>query len=104
NKTYVELGTPDVIGGARGMLDGFASIFGASPRVQIVISDEAKTYRPEMNWLSGQLVERFSVRSPDFTNFDKGDAVYRFFELFDLANVPAAETILSRAAAGETQL
>jgi hypothetical protein len=104
NKTYVDLGTPDVIGGARGMLDGFSSIFGASPRVHVVISDEAKTYRPEMNWLSGQLGERFSVRPPDFTNFDKGDAVYRFFELFDLANVPATETILARAAANEIQL
>ena len=30
-------------------------------------------------------------------NFNEGDAVYRFFELFDLENIPAAETIFQLA-------
>ncbi|GIT78145.1 MAG: hypothetical protein Ct9H300mP32_5270 [Verrucomicrobiota bacterium] len=33
-----------------------------------------------------------------FTNLSDGDAVYRFFELFDLPNVPAAELLFATAA------
>ena len=33
-----------------------------------------------------------------FTNLSDGDAVYRFFELFDLPNVPAAELLFTTAA------
>ena len=91
-----------VIGGADGMIQGFASIFGAAPNVHLVVSAEAATYRPEMAWLAEQLNPRggarFQVQSGDFTDFQTGDAVYRFFELFDLANIPSAETIFARAA------
>ncbi|MEW6304365.1 MAG: hypothetical protein AB1705_12885 [Verrucomicrobiota bacterium] len=87
-----------IIGGADGMLKGFASIFGGAPNVHIVVSEESATYRPEMEWLVSQLRdERFKVQSPDFTNFAEGDAVYRFFELFDLANVPISSRILELA-------
>ncbi len=47
NQTYSQMGFP-VLGGARGMLDGFASIFGDAPKVNIIVSEEAKTYGPEM--------------------------------------------------------
>ncbi|MCX7721821.1 MAG: hypothetical protein N2379_02005 [Verrucomicrobiae bacterium] len=89
-----------IIGGAKDMLDGFAAIFGDAPNVHIVVSDEAATYRPEMEWLAAQLGARFGVRDGSYTGFGDGDAVYRFFELFDLANVPAAKTIFDLAAAG----
>ena len=97
-----------VIGGADGMIQGFASIFGAAKDVHLVVSEEAATYRPEMAWLAEQLNPRgetkFHVRSGDFADFQTGDAVYRFFELFDLANVPAAETIFARAAEKEIRV
>jgi hypothetical protein len=82
-----------LIGGGQGMLDGFAGIFGDAARVHIVVSDEAAAYRPEMEWLSEQLNRdgrsKFKVQSSKFADFQAGDAVYRFFELFDLVNVAA---------------
>jgi hypothetical protein len=99
NQTYSAL--PDakpVLGGNDGMIRGFAGIFGDAPKVHIVVSDESDSYRPEMEWLCHQLPEgRFAVRAPNFTEFADGDAVYRFFELFDLANVPASGEIFARA-------
>src|SRR5205807_374793 len=77
-----------VIGRSDGMLRGFESIFGEPKRVHIVVSEESATYRPEMEWLAERLPgSKFKVQSSKFTDFAPGDAVYRFFELFDLANV-----------------
>lgn len=108
NQTYAssELRTPnsEVIGGERGMLDGFASIFSTAPRVHIVVSEEAATYRPEMEWLASKTGSRFAVHDSQFKDFADGDAVYRFFELFDLANVPNSGRILELAAAGKIGL
>lgn len=87
-----------LLGGADGMLKGFASIFGDAPRVHIIVSEEAATYRPEMEWLAKQLGPRFTVRDANFTDFAEGDAVYRFFELFDTANVPNSKKIFELAA------
>jgi hypothetical protein len=81
------------------MIRGFASIFGEAKHIHIVVSEEAKTYRPEMEWLSGQFPgSRCSVQDSDFSNFEEGDAVYRFFELFDLKNVGNATRIFELAA------
>src|SRR4051812_26702921 len=52
NQTYSKIGR-DVIGGANGMLDGFRTLLPDGG--DIVISEEASTYRPEMNWLAAQL-------------------------------------------------
>jgi len=88
NQTYTQMGT-EVVGGADGMLRGFASIFGEAPNVHIIISEESATYRPEMAWLAAQLNgDRFKVRDEKFNDLAEGDAVYRFFELFDAPNVP----------------
>ncbi len=90
--------SPEVIGGAAGMKDGFASIFGSAERVHLVVSEEAASYRPEMAWLAGQIPgSRFQVQSSAFSGFAAGDAVYRFFELFDLANVPSSGRIFELA-------
>lgn len=102
NQTYSTLGF-SVLGGGDGMIRGFESIFGDAARVQIIVSEESKTYRPEMEWLAGQVQSRaagsrFKVQGSEFTDFADGDAVYRFFELFDLANVPNAKTIFDQAA------
>ena len=97
NQTYSKLGA-QVVGGADGMLRGFAGIFGDAPRVHIVVSEEAATYRPEMEWLATQLgAAKFKVHDSKFTGFADGDAVYRFFELFDAPNVANAKQIFEFA-------
>lgn len=89
--------TPQLIGGADGMLKSFASIFGDAPHVRIIVSEESAGYRPEMEWLAAQLGPRFSVHDSQFTGFAPGDAVYRFFELFDVANVACAQPLFQLA-------
>jgi hypothetical protein len=92
NKAYAGLGF-DVLGGADGMLRGFSDIL---PGGDIVVSEEAATYRPEMEWLAGEL----NAGAPQWRVVDgsaRGDwqqRIYRFFELFDLANVPASSGIM----------
>ncbi|HSH16329.1 MAG TPA: hypothetical protein VLD18_09870 [Verrucomicrobiae bacterium] len=101
NKTYSE-GGDRVIGGTDGMLQGFEGIFGDAATVNLVISSESASYRPEMEWLAGQLTPgKFQVRDEHFQGFQPGNAVYRFFELFDLANIPAAEAIFEGARSGD---
>jgi hypothetical protein len=106
NQTYAAMqnGGSTLMGGAGGMMEGFAGIFDDAPAVHLVVSDEAHTYRPEMAWLAAQLGERFQMRDAQFTDFKDGDAVYRFFELFDLPNVPNAGTIMELALARRIQL
>jgi hypothetical protein len=93
-----------VIGGGDGMLKGFGSIFGDAERVHIIVSEEAATYRPEMEWLARQLGSRFVVRDASFADFRDGDAAYRFFELFDTANVPNAKKLFQLAAEKKIRL
>ena len=108
NRTYAALNpqpsTLNLLGGADGMLRGFESIFGGAKNVHVVVSEEAATYRPEMSWLSQQLGPRFTIRDSRFTEFADGDAVYRFFELFDLPNVPSAKAIFELAVAKRVRL
>ena len=102
NQTYSK---SEILGGADGMIRGFESIFGGSKQVHIVVSEESATYRPEMEWISKQVQgARCEVRDAKFTDFKDGDAVYRFFELFDLANVPNAKKIFELAAAKKIRL
>jgi hypothetical protein len=106
NRTYAAMqnGGPPLIGGANGMTDGFAGIFDDAPAVNIVVSDEAQTYRPEMNWLANQLGARFHVRDSRFADFKDGEAIYRFFELFDLPNIANSKQIIETALAGKIHL
>jgi hypothetical protein len=98
NQTYSRMGTT-VIGGEDGMVRGFASIFGDAPTVHAIISEEAATYRPEMAWMAQQIEgAKFKIQNSDFTDFTDGDAVYRFFELFDAANVASANKLFALAA------
>jgi len=109
NQTYSRLAESEkggtkstLLGGADGMLRGFDGIFGDAKQVHIIVSEEAKTYRPEMEWVAEQLnaqkQRQFTVQDASFTGFAPGDAVYRFFELFDLANVANAAQIFDLAA------
>lgn len=87
-----------VIGGANDMQTGFDSIFSQASRVHIVVSEEASAYRPEMEWLAHELgPDRFQVRDTQYVEFAPGDAVYRFFELFDLPQVASANRLFNAA-------
>lgn len=89
-----------VLGGGDGMFSGFAGIFDDAPNVHIMVSEEAATYRPEMAWMARQMdPARFKLADSNFEDASDGDAVYRFFELFDLANVPGSKRLFELAAA-----
>ena len=97
NRTYTEtLGDNKIIGGAKGMLEGFESIF--ADGADLVISEEASDYRPESEWLVQQLNlsgERWNIHSAENYQNDSDRSVYRFFELFDLPNLPGMENWLN---------
>ncbi len=103
DQTYSGLGD-NVIGGADGMLDGFHS--GLPHCGDIVISKEASTYRPEMEWMTARLKDRhcdceWRVVAAENYEPQGGRDVYRFFELFDLPNIPNIEKTLRAAAEGK---
>ena len=104
SKSEIRNQKSEIIGGADGMLRGFESIFGDAKYVHLVVSEESATYRPEMDWLAAQLGPRFSTRDSKFSDFADGDAVYRFFELFDLPNVSNAKKIFELAAEKKIRL
>jgi len=74
NQTYTGLGE-EVIGGAEGMLDGFANVLPDGG--EIVISAESATYRPEMEYLVRQLNVRFPERSWKVVSAEIGRASCR---------------------------
>jgi hypothetical protein len=104
NQVYANLGY-DVLGGASGMLDGFRSIL---PEGVIAVSKESETYRPEMLWLQRQLArlsgEHWQVVRAEDWNFLSGVPVYRFFELFDLKNLPSRKSLFQAARSGSLQI
>ena len=121
-QAYADLGWP-VVGGRDGMVEGFARMIrsvagreGHTP-LAIVVSEESKDYRPEMTWLAGRLRETGlpaeTVAPQDVTFTEEGlflanqqaiSALYRFFELFDLKNIPKSELILYAAKKGRVAL
>ncbi|HEY2341825.1 MAG TPA: hypothetical protein VGH90_02290 [Chthoniobacteraceae bacterium] len=97
NETYAGLGF-DVVGGAAGMVDGFRAILGDA--AEILVSQEAATYRPEMEWLARKTEGRLKVKSAEnYTppTAGKPATLYRFFELFDLPNIPGIQPTLDAA-------
>jgi hypothetical protein len=106
NQTYAASGS-EVIGGPDGMLDGFRSLLPTGG--DIVISKESATYRPEMNWIAGQLNrDRLGLewRVADAEAYEPraGRNVYRFFELFDLPNIPLISELMNAAKNGSVQV
>ena len=121
---YSDLGYAPV-GGPDGMARGFAgmirSVAGSNdPNLAIIVSEESKDYRPEMRWLGNRLASlglntfviepaqiRFSEEGLSVEESGKSvpiHAVYRFFELFDLKNIPKAELILYSTKKGKVAL
>ena len=106
NQTYAALGS-EVIGGAEGMLDGFRSLLPEGG--DIVISEESSTYRPEMNWVAAQLNAKhpeFQWRVLEAETYQPaaGRNVYRFFELFDLPNLPRVSALMNAAREGAVRV
>ncbi len=96
----------EILGGPQGLSQGFNQIFDAAQHVHVIVSEESETYRPEMQWLAERLQSdrSMTVQPATFTDFHPGDAAYRFFELFDLENVPNARTLFEHATRGDVQL
>jgi hypothetical protein len=103
-----------LVGGPEGMVRGFAAMLRSqlvqrTGCVAILVSEEAKDYRPEMTWLAGRLraigldaycVEprqiRFTEEGLRITSDEMDQPValiYRFYELFDLLNIPKSELV-----------
>jgi hypothetical protein len=106
NRTYQSLGA-DVIGGADGMLEGFRSLLPNGG--DIVVSEEASTYRPEMNWVAAQLngahpEHQWAVVEAETYSPQAGRDVYRFFELFDLPNLPRIGELLAAVGDGSVRI
>jgi hypothetical protein len=106
NQTYSAF-DKEIIGGADGMLDGFRSVLPNGG--DIVISQEAATYRPEMEWTAARLKDRhrdLKWRVVAAENYEPqgGRAVYRFFELFDLPNIPKIDETLRGNAEGRISI
>jgi hypothetical protein len=106
NQTYSAFDS-EIIGGAEGMLEGFENVLPNGG--DIVISQEAATYRPEMEWTAARLNQTSNLKpqtSPwrvvPAENYEPQDgrAVYRFFELFDLPNIPEIDKTLRANAEG----
>lgn len=97
---YSELGYA-MLGEKEGMLEGFRSILDGG---DVVISEEAATYRPEMLYLTRLLNQKYPDREWRlFSEHHDGDwqkKVYRFFELFDVANIPCADDVFQKAVEG----
>lgn len=117
NRLYAPYHGEALIGaGDQDMVDAFYDALCAkapaltAPYIAILVSDEAATYRPEMEWIASQLRQRgrrVHVFHPDQVmplgeticvgidgDPQQVDVIYRFWELFDLANVPIAEYLL----------
>jgi len=106
NQTYSAF-DKQIVGGANGMLEGFQSVLLNGG--DIVISQEASTYRPEMEWLAARLKDRqpdWEWRVVAAENYEARDsrAVYRFFELFDLPNIPKIDNLLHANAEGRVAI
>ena len=101
----------NLIGGQNGMRDGFSNMIRSltekpDPSLAIVVSEESQSYFSEMDFLGKVLAEiglKTFVVPPEALSFSKDgafvsdcpiDVIYRFFEMFDLNNVPQSEQIL----------
>ena len=124
NRLYRE--TEGIIGGDDAMVRNFHASLAAlrpgirNPLVALVVSEEAATYRPEMEWIAHQLQVAgqrvFCMRPEDLFplggalffdvegNPEKIDVIYRFFELFDLPSIKASPYIFDAWESGDVSI
>ena len=120
NRLYDDDG---IVGHGDRMIEGFFQSLAAllprnrTPLIALLVSDEASTYRPEMQWLARELQKQgrrvFCLRPEDVFPLggalffdiegtpEKIDIIYRFFELFDLGNIRTAPYFLEAWGNGE---
>ena len=102
-ETYAALDSShEIVGGADGMFAGFASIFGAGG-ADLLVSEESAGYRPEMQWLADRMPGDWRVADAETYGVTDRE-VYRFFELFDLPNLPASGSLMAAAAEGRVKV
>jgi hypothetical protein len=100
SQVYAKAGF-EVLGGTNGMTDGFRSLMPDGGTV--LVSKESGDYRPEMEWLTGQLGAAWQVASAEGYQPDRKE-LYRFFELFDWESIPAVKQLAAGAVSGEIQI
>lgn len=92
------------------MLETFYAGFQAiakkeNPNVLILIKDEALTYLSEYQWIKEQLrAQGFFVRVEQVESMgslEGVDVIYRFFDLYDLENIPVIEEIREAEQSGQ---
>ena len=116
SQTYGDLESnhAGLVGGRDGMVRGFARMLQTIRQqregcIAILVSEESKDYRPEMSWLAAQLrnegIAAWCIEPREVIFTEEGlrlriddkehpiAVVYRFYELFDLLNIPKAELI-----------
>lgn len=93
NEVYAAEGF--AVAGGRGMDEGFRALLDGG---DIAISREAADYRPEMEWMAQRNGAR--VIEAEKLPADLRPRVYRFFELFDLPNLPDAMDLLREVSEG----
>ncbi|RYD24051.1 MAG: hypothetical protein EOP88_01820, partial [Verrucomicrobiaceae bacterium] len=91
----------DVLGGPEGMVEGFRSLMPEGGSV--LVSEEAGDYRPEMEWLTAQLGDTWKVTSAEEYVPD-GQALYRFFELFDWESISSVKRLAEDSAEGKIRI
>ena len=124
NRLYTQVHGDALIGaGEEDMVEAFYAVLCSraptvtAPYIAILVSDEAATYRPEMEWIAKELRKRgrrVHVFHPDEVmplgdticvgiegDPQQVDVIYRFWELFDLANVPIARHLLTASEAAQ---
>ena len=94
SKVYSD-GGYEVLGGADGIVEGFRSIMPDGG--DILVSEESKDYRAEMDWLAGRLGDSWKTESAE-DYVESGRAIYRFFEQFDWASIPRFRELAEKSA------
>lgn len=106
----------ELIGGEAGFVEALSAAFAglapdvSDPLVAIAVSDESEDYRKEMKWLAEALRRRgrraYACHPKDLifnedglhleteSGVERVHILYRFFELFDLKNIPKIDLIL----------
>ena len=103
-----------LVGGPEGMVRGFAAMLKTqlgqrTGCIAILLSEEAKDYRPEMTWIAAKLrasgLDAYCIEPRQIRFTEEGlrltsegmdqpiALIYRFYELFDLLNIPKAELV-----------
>ena len=126
NRLYGGAADRAVLGHGDAMIRNFHAALAAlrpgvpNPLIALIVSDEAATYRPEMEWLAHELQrlgKRVFCLRPEAIfplenslyydsdgNPEKIDVLYRFFELFDLENIRTKQFIFESWEAGEVAI